>query len=119
VTVTTALAACTAKKTGGPPEFPKYAGDWTLQSGPEPAESVAGAEGAWVARYSGNPPMRLTVIRMPSQTGAFDAVQRWRAEAGKLAFYKGPFFGIVESPGADHAAMNRFAAAIQSSLPDR
>ena len=112
------IAACN-RKPDGPPEFPKYAGDWTLTSGPEPTEAVAGAKGAWTAQYSGVPPMRLIICEMPSQTGAFDQVQRWRAEAGKLAFYKGRYFGVVEAEGADHATLNRFAASIQSGLPDR
>ena len=111
--------ACTWRGENGPPAFPKYAGDWTLTSGPDNTEALAGAEGAWTMQYSGTPPMRLTVCKMPSQTGAFDAVQRWRAEAGKLAFYKGRFFGIAESPGADHAALNRFAATVQASLPEK
>jgi hypothetical protein len=113
-----ALAGCT-RKPEGPPEFPKYAGDWTLTSGPNATEAIAGANGAWTGDYSGNPPMRLTICEMQSQTSAFDAVQRWRAEAGKLAFYKGPYFAVIEAKGADHPTLNRFAAAIRSGLPER
>jgi hypothetical protein len=61
--------------------------------------------------------MRVTVYLMPSQTGAFAQVQSWRAEPNKLAFYDGPYFGIVEGDRADHAALNRFANAIKGALP--
>lgn len=61
--------------------------------------------------------MRVTVYRMPSQTGAFAQVQSWRAEPNKLAFYKGAHFGLVEGEGADHATLNRFANAIQGAFP--
>lgn len=113
-----AVASC-ARRPEGPPEFPRYAGDWTLESGPDHTEAIAGAEGAWTGRYGGKPAMRLTICKMPSQTGAFDAVQRWRAEPGKLAFYQGPYFGVAEAREADHATLNRFAAAIRAALPAR
>ena len=38
---------------------------------------------------------------MPSETNGFDALQKWRPEAGKLAFYKGRYSGIAESAGPD------------------
>lgn len=113
------VAACTSSKVEGPPALPKYAGDWTLETGPVTTEGVVSAEGAWAYAYSGNPAMKLVLYEMPSQTVAFDAVQKWRAEAGKLAFYKGAYFGIVDSQGANHTTLNRFAESIRSSLPDR
>ena len=112
------LPACTSRHREGP-AFPRYAGNWTLQSGPQDTEGASGAEAAWVAIYAGQPNIRVTLQRMPSQTGAFAKVQEWRPAAGKLAFYKGPYFGIVEADGADHPTMNRFATAFQGSLPDR
>lgn len=55
---------------------------------------------------------------MPSTTGAFFAVQSWRAEAGKLAFYHGRYFGIANSAGADQRMLNRFVAAFKKTLPN-
>jgi hypothetical protein len=88
-----------------------------IESGPEATEGISGSEGAWTARYSGKPPMRVTVYLMPSQTGAFAQVQSWRAEPNKLAFYKGRTSASSEGEGADHAALNRFANAIKGALP--
>lgn len=113
-----AATGCTAKRSGEAPAFPRYASDWTLETGPDPTEGVSGSEGAWVARYSGKPPVRVTVFRMPSQTGAFAQVQNWRAEPNKLAFYEGRYFGIVEGDGATHAVLNRVANAIKDGLPE-
>jgi hypothetical protein len=97
--------------------LPQQAADWTRESEPESAANINGSEGAWTARYSGQPPLRVTVYRMSSQTAAFAQVQNWRAEPNKLAFYKGRHFGIAEGEGADHAALNRFASAIQETFP--
>ncbi len=64
--------------------------------------------------------MRLTLVEMPEQPGAsaFDAWQKWRpAQPGKLGFYKGRVFGVVESPQADRATLDRFTVAVEKGLP--
>ena len=45
---------------------------------------------------------------------AFDAFQKWTpAQSGKLAFYRGRYFGVVESPGAGRATLDRFTVAFE------
>jgi hypothetical protein len=64
--------------------------------------------------------MRLTLIEMPGSPGAtaFDAWQKWRpAQPGKLGFYMGRFFGVVESQMADQKALDHFTNAVEKSLP--
>jgi hypothetical protein len=63
--------------------------------------------------------MRLTLFYMPGWPGAtaFDALQKWQILPGKMAFYKGRYFGVVESPKADRNALNRFTIAVESTLP--
>ena len=47
---------------------------------------------------------------------AFDALQKWRVQPGKMAFYKGGYFGVVES-ATDKATLNRFVLAVEATLP--
>jgi hypothetical protein len=101
-------AGCGAK----PFQLPESAGDWRLAG-----QTHAQAD-QWTAVYQGQPEMRLELRRMSSGTMAFSAVQSWRAEAGKLAFYRGRYFGIASSPGADHATLNRFVAAVEKGIPE-
>jgi hypothetical protein len=72
------------------------------------------------AEYAGSPSMRLTLFEMPEWAGAtaFDAFQKWRpSQPGKMAFYKGRYFGVVESPQAGRAALDRFVVAVENTLP--
>ena len=112
-----AVSACGTREGGGAPPFPTQAAGWTLEAPPDAAADLNGSQGAWTARYSGQPPLRVTVYRMSSQTAAFAQVQNWRPEPSKLAFYKGSYFGIAEGDGADHATLNRFASAVQEAFP--
>jgi hypothetical protein len=62
--------------------------------------------------------MTLTIYDMRAWGGsAFDAWQKWQTEPGKMSFYKGRYFGVVESPTADMNTLNRFTVAIESALP--
>jgi hypothetical protein len=64
--------------------------------------------------------MRLTLYDMPEWPGAtaFDAMQKWNRQPGKMAFYKGRFFGVVESsPEADTETLSRFIVALEAALP--
>jgi len=63
--------------------------------------------------------MQLTLIEMPGTPGAtaFDAWQRWPpAQPGKLGFYKGRFFGVVESPASDRETLDLFTSDVQKTL---
>ncbi len=97
-----------------PPRFelPENVADW---------KRVASAkEGATAsARYTGVPEISVSVTRKGSTTEAFNDLQSWRAEAGKLAFYRGPYFGLAESPGADQKTLSRFVRALEARIPDR
>ena len=55
---------------------------------------------------------------MSSNTLAFSAVQSWRAEAGKLAFFHGPYFAVAEAAGADPRTLSRFVSAFEKTLPE-
>jgi hypothetical protein len=111
-------------------DLPRVADTWTLSGAADcrkylTAEirewrGVSGARRVCRADYAGSPPMRLTLLDMPGSPGAtaFDAWQKWRpAQPGKMGFYKGRFFGVVESRRADREALNLFTSAVEKSLP--
>jgi hypothetical protein len=55
---------------------------------------------------------------MPELPGAtaFDAMQKWQSQPGKMAFFQGHYFGVVESPGANPATLSRFTSAVTAVL---
>ena len=68
------------------------------------------------AEYAGPRPVRVMIFELSAQPGgsAFDAFQKWTpAQAGKLAFYRGRFFGVVESEQADPVTLDRFTVAFE------
>lgn len=106
-----ALAACSTRSTG-PLVFPAMVADWKLAA-TDPAEADR-----WSARYDGPIALKISVRRMSSGTVAFSMVQSWRGEKGQVAFFRGRYFGVVESAGASHDTMNRFVAAFEKLLPE-
>jgi hypothetical protein len=56
---------------------------------------------------------------MPGGPGAtaFDALQKWQPQPGRMAFYQGDLFGVVESPDATNESLNRFILSLESQLP--
>jgi hypothetical protein len=108
--------------------LPPSADTWKLTAPPNcvkpvPAEwklwrGTAGASRACRGGYAGSPPMTITIYDMPNEfTSAFDAAQKWQPQPGKMAFFKARYFGVVESPDADRLVLERFVAAVESTLP--
>ncbi len=107
-----ALAACS--RPAAPFAFPETAGEWTLAGPPAAAaELMPSAKRAWRGAYRGSPEMTLTVYEMNDGT-AFEAVQKSRVQPGKMVTYKGNYFFVAESPGADYRVLDRFIAAVVS-----
>lgn len=118
--LTIAGAGCGPAREDSAPALPAQNGRWTLAGVATPVpDRVGAAKAAWRATYAGTPPVTLTVYGMPSETNAFDALQRWRPAPGKLAFYKGRYFCIAESDGAAFPDLNAFTTGLQASLPAR
>jgi hypothetical protein len=108
---------------------PSAAAAWKLSAPADCVNSVpaelqfwrgtSGARRVCRAEYAGSPAMRLTLFEMPEWPGAtaFDAFQKWRpTQPGRVGFFKGRYFGVVESPLADRATLDRFAAAVEKAL---
>ena len=96
--------------------MPAAVAEWKRTSDARPVAADPKAVAAWSASYAGTPPIEVTVQEMSSTTLAFDKVQSWRGEPGKLAFYKERYFGIAESPGADQRTLNRFTTGFVKML---
>jgi len=101
--------------------FPsELAGGWRLQGVPQeslaeawPDARTHGLQGLTVARYQGEGDVRVFAHRMSSTAGAFETLQRWKAESGSLAFQYGMFFMMVRSPALDQSGLNRFAGELK------
>jgi hypothetical protein len=107
--------------------LPQRAGDATMTGSPRsaqppPAEwttwrGTSSATRGWRATYSGPRELVLTLLEMSSSAQAFDAFQKWQTGGGRMAFYKGQFFGVAESAGADVQTLNAFVMGIEAVLP--
>lgn len=109
-----ALGAC--KPGESQPRLPEVCADWRLES-VQPADPIPRAARGFAAQYTGTPPIRVLLYEMSSNTIAFDVLQSWRAEPGKLASFQGKYFWIAESAGADQRTLNRFVSAFAKGLP--
>jgi len=87
---------------GVPPDLPKLRG-------------VARATRTCRAQYDGSPRIHVTLFVMPGGPGggSFDAFQKWPPrQPGKLAFYRGRYFGIVEANGAAPDEIDSFTTSL-------
>ncbi|MGP0076107.1 MAG: hypothetical protein ACLPWF_29660 [Bryobacteraceae bacterium] len=123
-----------APRVNGLPPAPaewKLVDQAVLQTSSHEAKVWNGTSGAlkvWRASYVGNPPagnppasnptMMLTLYQMPWSPGsAWDAIQEWRTLPGAMAFAKGRYFGVAESPGAERSTLKRFVQGVTAALP--
>ncbi len=63
-------------------------------------------------------PGKLLVSAFELANGqAFEQVQHWRAQPGKIVFDHGRWFVILESDGMDVAALSKIAGLLEKSMP--
>jgi hypothetical protein len=119
IALSIALAACGGGDGGA--MLPEALGaEWTLitSRAGEPSEAAPGGaelglDGLIVATYAGPGDPVVIVHEMGSGSSAFEMAQRWRAEAGAIAFQSDSRFVVVRAPSLDQAALNRFADALE------
>jgi hypothetical protein len=75
-----------------------------------------GAREAARASYVGRGAVELTLYDMTNRKSAYAALRLARESAGSVAFYHDRYFGVVESPGADRAALAAFSSAFEKRL---
>jgi hypothetical protein len=66
--------------------------------------------------YQGPEEFQVTIFEMNSGSSAFELVQKWKAEPGKLHFHQASRFILLESTGADHATLNRLAGTVEKEM---
>ncbi|MCW5980109.1 MAG: hypothetical protein KIT09_18650 [Bryobacteraceae bacterium] len=77
-----------------------------------------GLRSAYRGRYAGAGDLTVTVYWMTSEAGAFELAQKWRPEAGRLAYHQGDLFVVLESAGMDHRSLAGVAEQIERSLKE-
>jgi hypothetical protein len=60
----------------------------------------------------------LAAFQLANGPAAFEQVQKWRAQPGKLAFYHGAWFVVLESEGMDAGQLSKIASSIEKTMPD-
>lgn len=111
------LAACNSKSSAAF-EFPRKVSDWQLAasrilaSNPQPAIP---ATRVLEAKYERNATILVHAYELPSETVAFETMQRFR-QGERLGFYNGLRFFSVESANIDRSTLADFASALQQSV---
>jgi len=125
IAVLIGLLACggTEEPFAPPPELD----GWSLESfEPVPPQRVpAGVsshsvEAAYRAVYRGEAgSAAVELYRMKAAPSAFELVQQWRPQEGKVAGYRGRWFFVVSAPEAGSEALSALADALEKSLARR
>ncbi len=68
------------------------------------------------AVYSGPGTVTVTLTEMQSSANAFEAIQHWKPQPGRMPFQKDKYFGVAESPDLDVKALGAFVAAIEKEI---
>ena len=72
---------------------------------------------AWRASYGGPGGIfTATVYQAPAEAVAFEAAQKWRSEAGQMAFHKESYFVTLESPDVRNASLGMLIHELESAV---
>jgi hypothetical protein len=78
--------------------------------------SHSAAPDQWEGVYIG-PNDAAVTVKIEKTNAAFEKVQKWQPMTGKMPFYKGSYFGVVESSAVERGALNEFVGAFEKKLP--
>jgi hypothetical protein len=108
-----AVAGCQKESAG--PALPEHLPEgWTRGA----LEGMTAAQPTVRATYTGAGAVKVTatISEMPNAGAAFEAVQKWRPEKGRLCFHKERWFVVAESADLDARQLNAFAAALERAV---
>lgn len=114
------LAAC--EQVPAPRAFPRaltgyrLAGEQVLTGTALPPYGPAAARVVQLT-YEGTNPLQVLVFETTGSSVAFEALQQWRAQEGKLAVHAGRYFLVARSEKPDPAKLNAFLAEFEKHLP--
>ena len=82
---------------------------------PEPLEALKPAQRVRASYRLRGSTIFVDAYAMPSQASAFEAQQKWRNEAGALAFHRSNVFIVCASEGAEQAALSAFSKTLEEA----
>ena len=86
-------------------------------SGLQPPLTASTVKRGQSAQYDGPGKVDVMLYELSSSAAALDAVQRWRAEANSIFFYRDEFFVVVHyDAAADRQALNAFVRDLSQHL---
>ena len=68
--------------------------------------------------YEGPGKLLVSALELVNGPAAFEQVQKWHAQPGKIAFHHGPWLVVLESEGLDASQLSRIASALEKTMPD-
>ena len=68
--------------------------------------------------YEGPGKLLVSAFELANGPAAFEQVQKWRAQPGKIVFHHGAWFVVLEADGLDASQLSRLAAQIEKSMPE-
>jgi hypothetical protein len=113
------LAGCSKSEWKLPAEIE---GGWKLNVLPPNQETFElgkrlAAKRSMMGGYEG--PGKLFVSAFDLGNGvAFEQVQKWRAQPGKIVFNHGSWFVLLESEGMDSSQLSKLATLVERTMPD-
>ena len=78
--------------------------------------AAGGKAECWKASYTSKGEAQVWACGYTSETGAFEAVQKGRAEANTVKFQQGKFFVTVQWRGVSRDEITALVRAVQRSL---
>jgi hypothetical protein len=120
LSVSILLAACSGGQPAKPDLPASVSPGWTLSSyvpAARPDEIPAdGSPQCWKAEYGGQGSAQVWVCGYKASTGAFDAVQRARAEAQTVKFQQGAYLVLVKWNATPKANLTALVRAVQKAM---
>ena len=71
-----------------------------------------------MAGYEGPGKLLVSALELANGPAAFEQVQKWRAQPGKIVFHHGAWLVIIESEGMDAAQLSKIAGQVEKSMPE-
>lgn len=115
------LISCGADRAARPDLPQSVSPGWKLSSldrAPVPAGIPPdGMPVCWKGEYAGQGSAQVWICGYRASTGAFDAVQRARAEAQTVKFQQGSYLVLVKWNDVPKASLTALVRAIQKAVP--
>ena len=119
------LAACGgATKSAADWQMPaELEGGWKLAVAPPSKESfdlvarLAPRNSRMSGYESGERRVAVLALELANNSVAFEEIQKWRAQPGRIAFHHNAWLVILESAGMSAPDLSRMATQIEKSMP--